>query len=33
MLEEQCVGCGLAEHDADALFCKRCGASLTDEEF
>jgi len=33
MLEEQCAGCGLAEHDADALFCKRCGASLTDEEF
>lgn len=23
-----CEGCGLAEHDADAVFCKRCGFRL-----
>lgn len=25
-----CPGCGLASHDNDARFCKRCGASLGD---
>lgn len=23
-----CLGCGFASHDADALFCKRCGTQL-----
>jgi voltage-gated potassium channel len=25
-----CLSCGFAEHDADAKFCKRCGAPLMD---
>lgn len=27
-IETICVGCGLAFHDTDALFCKRCGTKL-----
>jgi voltage-gated potassium channel len=27
-----CYGCGQGEHDIDALFCKRCGKLLKDEE-
>jgi voltage-gated potassium channel len=27
-----CYGCGQGEHDMDALFCKRCGKLLKDEE-
>lgn len=25
---ETCPGCGMEGHDADARYCKRCGASL-----
>ena len=27
-IESNCTGCGLAFHDADAQFCKRCGTKL-----
>jgi voltage-gated potassium channel len=27
-VETVCLGCGLAFHDVDALFCKRCGTNL-----
>ena len=26
--EKTCPGCGLADHDGDALFCKRCGRRI-----
>jgi voltage-gated potassium channel len=29
-IETVCTGCGLAFHDADAQFCKRCGTKLDD---
>ena len=29
-IETICTGCGLAFHDADAQFCKRCGTKLGD---
>ncbi len=31
LVTRPCPACGLEEHDADARFCKRCGASLDDQ--
>ncbi|MBV9608731.1 MAG: ion transporter [Acidobacteria bacterium] len=28
-MHSRCSGCGLSEHDNDAIYCKRCGALLT----
>ena len=28
LIEQECTNCGLARHEPDALFCKRCGTSL-----
>ncbi|HLP87520.1 MAG TPA: ion transporter [Nostocaceae cyanobacterium] len=30
-VEKVCLGCGLAFHDIDAAFCKRCGTKLTSD--
>ena len=30
-VDQKCVGCGLSRHEADALFCKRCGTELSRE--
>jgi voltage-gated potassium channel len=30
-VETVCLGCGLAFHDVDALFCKKCGKDLKNE--